>query len=169
MNSEEIKKRLGTHVVDNLVKSGMKLGLGTGSTAVWAVRRIGEHIKEGTLENILAVPTSFQTVLECEQWGIPCRSLNDSEIKGELDFSIDGADEVDGNLNLIKGGGGALLIEKIVAYASRKYAIIVTSDKLVENLGMKFPIPLEVVSEARVTVIKAVEALGVKPEIRMAV
>jgi len=168
-SQDEVKQLLGREAVDRYVKKGMKIGLGTGSTAVWAVRRLGELLKTGKLSDILAVSTSSQTIIECQKLGIPIRSINDPEIDGVLDLTIDGADEVDHDLNCTKGGGGALLIEKIVAYASKKYVIIVNKEKIVEHLGITFPIPLEVIPEARVPVIRAVEALGAKPEVRMAV
>jgi len=154
--------------VDALVKSGMKLGLGTGSTAITAVRYIGALLREGKLSGILAVPTSFQTSIECEKLGIPLFSLNSRDISAKLDLTIDGADEVDGENRLIKGGGGALLPEKIVAYASDSYAIVVDESKIVENLGVKFPVPVEVIGEARVSVTLALEKLGAEVNLRQA-
>ncbi len=169
MDTTETKKLVGFKAVDELVQSGMKLGLGTGSTAVWAVRRVGELLASGSLNSILAVPTSSQTEIECQKWNIPLRTLNDPEIDGELDLVIDGADEVDPLFRLTKGGGGALLIEKVVAYASKKVAIVVDESKLVKNLGLNFPIPTEVMRIARVPVMKALEALGATVTVRMAV
>ncbi|MCL2245446.1 MAG: ribose-5-phosphate isomerase A, partial [Treponema sp.] len=115
---EHQKKMAGITAVDMLVKSGMKLGLGTGSTAVHAVRRVGELIKQGTIHDICAFATSLQTEIECEKTGIPFYSLNSRELSEGLDLTIDGADEVDPQNRLIKGGGGALLIEKVTAYSS---------------------------------------------------
>lgn len=155
--------------MDEFVKSGMKIGLGTGSTAVWAVRRLGELLGAGKITNILAVATSSQTEMECQKAGIPLRSLNDPEIGGSLDFAVDGADEVDENLNLTKGGGGALLIEKIVAYSAKQFVVVVDSSKLVKNLGLAFPIPTEVLREARVSSARAFAGLGAQAEVRMAV
>jgi ribose 5-phosphate isomerase A len=169
MDQQEMKVLAGKRAVETLVHSGMKLGLGTGSTAIPAVRHIGALLREGVLKDILAVPTSFQTVIECEKWGIPLFNLNSREIEGRLDLTIDGADEVDPQNYCVKGGGGALLVEKIVAYASAAYAIVVDETKLAENLGLKFPVPLEVVPEARIPVIKALEALGAEPLLREAV
>jgi ribose 5-phosphate isomerase A len=168
MNPQEMKERAGRCAVEALVKSGMKLGLGTGSTAIPAVRHIGGLLAQGKLKDIRAVATSFQTVIECEKWGIPLFSLNSREIGGELDLCIDGADEVDGRNRCIKGGGGALLLEKIVAYAAAAYAIVVDESKLAEPLGLRFPIPLEVVGEARLPVIRALEARGMEPTLREA-
>ncbi|MDR1627096.1 MAG: ribose-5-phosphate isomerase RpiA [Spirochaetia bacterium] len=169
MDADEIKKQVGFAAVDEFVKSGMRLGLGTGSTAVWAVRRLGGLLKAGKLQGILAVATSSQTEMECQKAGVPLRSLNDPEIGGCLDFAVDGADEVDENLNLTKGGGGALLIEKIVAYSAAKFVVVVDSSKLVKNLGIAFPVPTEVLREARLAAAKAFAALGAEAQVRMAV
>ena len=161
-----MKEAAAKAAVDALVKSGMKLGLGTGSTAIHAVRRVGELIKQGTLKDICAFATSFQTELECERLGVPLYSLNTRELNAGLDLTIDGADEVDPKHNLIKGGGGALLIEKIAAYASEKFAIVVDETKLVEQLGHKFPLPVEVLPKARMPVYRALEKLGASVVIR---
>jgi ribose 5-phosphate isomerase A len=168
MEQSAIKEIAGRVAVDALVKSGMKLGLGTGSTAITAVRYIGALLAEGKLSGILAVPTSFQTSIECEKMGIPLFSLNSREVNAELDLTIDGADEVDGENRLIKGGGGALLTEKIAAYASASYAIVVDESKIVEKLGVKFPVSVEVISEARVSVTLALEKLGAEVNLRQA-
>ncbi len=168
MDTEQIKERVGSRAVDDYVTSGMKIGLGTGSTAVWAVRRLGELLAKGALKDILAVPTSSQTIMECQDLGIPLRSVNDPEVSGELDLTIDGADEVDSSLFCTKGGGGALLIEKIVAYSSKRFIIVIDENKIVSNLGLKFPVPVEVVREARVPATKAMEHLGARVEVRMA-
>jgi ribose 5-phosphate isomerase A len=168
LDQKEMKALAGRSAVDALVKSGMKLGLGTGSTAIPAVKHIGALMAEGKLKDIKAVPTSFQTVLECEALGIPLFSLNSREIGGKLDLTIDGADEVDSRSFCTKGGGGALLLEKIIAYASASYAIVVDESKIVDNLGLTFAIPIEVIPEARVPVIRALEALGAEPVIREA-
>jgi ribose 5-phosphate isomerase A len=146
----------------------MKLGLGTGSTAVEAVRRVGELVRDGKLSDLKVVPTSFQTEVACRALGIGLWSLNDPSIAGRLDLTIDGADEVDPAWRLVKGGGAAMLIEKIVAHASRDYAIVVDSSKIVGRLGEKAPVPVELVPEALTTVSQAVEALGGIPVLRMA-
>ncbi|MDR1353149.1 MAG: ribose-5-phosphate isomerase RpiA [Treponema sp.] len=168
-DQKEMKALAGRSAVEALVKSGMKLGLGTGSTAIPAVKHIGALLAEGTLKNIKAVPTSFQTTLECEALGIPLYSLNSREIDGNLDLTIDGADEVDSRNFCTKGGGGALLLEKIIAYASASYALVVDESKTVDNLGLTFAIPVEVIPEARVPVIRALEALGAEAVLREAV
>jgi ribose 5-phosphate isomerase A len=168
MNQSEIKALVGKTAVERLVKSGMKLGLGTGSTALPAVRHVGLLLREGKLRDIKAVSTSFQTSMECEKWGIALYTLNSGEIGGRLDLTIDGADEVDGRHWCTKGGGGALLVEKITAYASASFCVVVDESKIVENLGLKFPVPLEVVPEARRTVTLALEALGAEVTLREA-
>lgn len=168
MEQSAIKEMLGKAVVDALVKNNMKLGLGTGSTAIHAVRHIGALMSQGRLKGILAVPTSFQPLIECEKWGIPLYTLNSREIGGRLDLTIDGADEVDGNNYCVKGGGGALLMEKIVAYASAAYAIVVDESKCVDALAMKFPLPVEVIPEARIPVALELEKLGAEVMLREA-
>jgi ribose 5-phosphate isomerase A len=169
MDQQAMKELAGRGAVEALVKSGMRLGLGTGSTAIHAVRHVGALLTQGVLKDIRAVPTSFQTQLECERLGIPLFSLNSPEIGGALDLTIDGADEVDPQGCCVKGGGGALLLEKIAAYASAIFAIVTDESKLVERLGQSFPVPLETVPEARVTVSRAAEALGAEVMLREAV
>jgi len=167
--TERLKKLAGTAAVDNMVKSGMKLGLGTGSTAVHAVRRVGELMAQGVLRDISAFATSFQTEIECERLNIPFFSLNSRELAGGLDLTIDGADEVDPKNRLIKGGGGAMLIEKIAAYASSSYAIIVDESKVKEHIGSVFPVPVEVIPAARVQTVKALEKIGASVILREAI
>ena len=164
-----MKEAAGKAVVQNMVKSGMKLGLGTGSTAIHAVRMVGELLKQGALRDICAFATSFQAEIECEKLRIPFYSLNSRELSAGLDLTIDGADEVDPYNRLIKGGGGALLIEKLAAYASSAYAIIVDESKLTESLGSGFPVPVEVIPAARVQVIKALEKIGASVILREAI
>jgi ribose 5-phosphate isomerase A len=168
-DQNRLKEKAGFAAVDALVKSGMKLGLGTGSTAIHAVRRVGELLQRGSLCDISAFATSFQTEIECEKLGIPFYTLNSQELSDGLDLTIDGADEVDPHSRLIKGGGGAHLIEKLAAYASSSFAAIVDESKIVENLGIKFPVPVEVVPEARVQAAKALEKFGADVMIREAV
>jgi len=164
-----MKEVAGRAAVDAMVKSGMKLGLGTGSTAIHAVRRVGELLANGELRDITAFATSFQTEIECEKLGIPFYPLNSRELSGSLDLTIDGADEVDPQNRLIKGGGGAMLVEKLAAYASTAFAVAVDESKIVGNIGTAFPIPVEVVPGARLTATKAIEALGGKATLREAV
>ncbi|MCL2044026.1 MAG: ribose-5-phosphate isomerase RpiA [Treponema sp.] len=168
----QMKKAAGKTAVDNLVKNGMKLGLGTGSTAIHAIRRVGELLAQGMLRDISAFATSFQAEIECEKTGIPYYPLSSRELSGCLDLTIDGADEVDPQNFLIKGGGGAMLIEKITAYNSGLYAIIVDESKIVgctdgsSSLGTGFPVPVEVVPVARITVTKALIDLGATVTLR---
>jgi len=124
----------------DFVESGMRVGLGTGSTAAWMVRCLGEMVRDDGLK-IKGVPTSTRTAELARQVGIQVISLDEAKW---LDLTIDGADEFDANLNLIKGGGGALLQEKIVATASDQMIVISDASKEVENLGA-FPLPVEVV------------------------
>ena len=139
LSPTELAKYAAARRAAEFVESGMKVGLGTGSTAAWLVKRLGERVAEEGLE-IIAVPTSTQTAKLAEEVGITVSTLDDA---GWLDLTIDGADEYDGELNLIKGGGGALLQEKIVATASDRMIVIADSTKKVETLGA-FPLPIEV-------------------------
>jgi ribose 5-phosphate isomerase A len=130
---------------------------------------VGELLAAGTLKNMFAFPTSFQSHIECEKWGIPVYTLNAPEIGGRLDLTIDGADEIDGENRLVKGGGGALLIEKIAACNSAAYAIVADEKKLVEHLALAFPLPVEVIPEARIPVTLALEKTGAQVRLREAV
>lgn len=123
------------------VKSGMIVGLGSGSTALYAVREIARKLNEGELKGILGVPTSLEVEREARELGIPLTTLEDHST---VDLTIDGADEVDPQLDLIKGGGGALLREKILAQASQREIIVVDETKLSDNLGTRFALPVEV-------------------------
>ena len=138
---ETLKKEAAVKAAD-FIESGMVVGLGSGTTAKYAVIEIGNRIKSGELKNIVGIPTSNATKQLAEKNGIP---LTDFGNVNEIDLTIDGADEIDKNLNLIKGGGGALLHEKIVAQASQKEIIIVDDSKLSERLCEKFVLPVEVV------------------------
>ena len=136
----------------DFVESGMKVGLGTGSTAAWLVRCLGEMVREEGLK-ITGVPTSLRTAQLAREVGIEVASLNQAKW---LDVTIDGADEYDGELNLIKGGGGALLHEKIVATASDQMVVIADLSKRVEQLGA-FPLPVEVIEMGWLTTKALVE------------
>lgn len=155
-----------TMITEGKIFSGMKIGLGTGSTAMPAVRRIAERINDGTLKDIKAVATSFQTTLECEKLGIPVYSMNDKIIGGKLDLAIDGADEATPEGSLIKGGGAALLREKIIAYNSKVFVIVADESKAVTDHGTKFPLPVEIIGEARIPVTNELNALGAECVIR---
>lgn len=138
LSPDEIKKQVGVQAAQ-LIQSGMTIGIGTGTTAHWLIIELAKKIKEGL--QCKAVPTSLQTKELAEKEGIPLLELNDVM---RLDLTIDGADEIDANLQLIKGGGGALLQEKMVAAASQKLIIIADHTKMVDTLG-KFPLPVEVI------------------------
>ena len=171
MTQNEQKELVASTAIDTLIKdkkifSGMKIGLGTGSTAIPAVKHLAKRINDGTLKDIKAVVTSFGTQNLCEELGIPVYSMNDKIIGGHLDLAIDGADEVDPKNNVIKGGGAALLREKIVAYNSDQFVVVADSTKIVDSLGTKFPLPVEIIGEARVPVAKALNALGAECTLR---
>ena len=151
---------IDTLISKGLIFSGMKIGLGTGSTAMPAVKRLAYHIQNGNLKDVKAVVTSFQTQNACQDYGIPVYSMNDKIIGGQLDLAIDGADEVDPECNCIKGGGAAHVREKIVEYNSKIFVVIADSSKSVENIGTKFPVPVEIIADARVPVTKALNELG---------
>jgi ribose 5-phosphate isomerase A len=143
-----------------LVQPGMLVGLGTGSTAYWAIEKLGEMVKGGL--NIRAVATSVASEKQAKELGIPITSF--SEIQ-QLDIDIDGADEVSYDLQIIKGGGGALLREKIVAMASRKKVIVADERKYVKTLG-KFPLPIEIIPFGWELVFRAVQSLQGGPTLR---
>lgn len=172
MTKDEQKQAAATGAIDTLIAegkifSGMRIGLGTGSTAMPAVRRLWQRIQDGTLRDIAAVPTSFQTQLACESYGIPVFSLSSRRIAGHLDLCIDGADEIDMQNNLIKGGGAALLREKLCAYNSSVYAIVADESKSVPDLGTRFPLPVEIIPEAHCSVVNALQdTLGAECTLR---
>ncbi len=145
------------------VQSGMKLGLGTGSTAIYATRRIGEMLESGELRDIVAFATSKGTFAEAVRLGIPMLS---DDLPCDLDLTIDGADEVDPELNVIKGGGGALLREKIVAQVSRRVIIVVDETKPSPQLGTHWPVPVEVIPFGWRSQARYLESLGATYTIR---
>ncbi|GAP25058.1 ribose-5-phosphate isomerase RpiA [Gluconobacter japonicus] len=158
----EIHKRTAARQAADMVKSGMVVGLGTGSTATYMIERLGERITEGL--HIVGIPTSEDSARKAKKAGIP---LTDFAAHRRLDIAIDGADEVQrGPLHLIKGLGGALLREKIVAQAAKKFVVIVDGSKPVDHLGERAPIPVEVISfgwECTAERLSACGAKGVKP------
>ena len=174
INQNEQKVLAAVTAIDTLIKegkifSGIKIGLGTGSTAMPAVKRLSERIKDGTLKDVKAVATSFQTTVACQELGIPVYSMNDMTIGGSLDLAIDGADEVGPGNSLIKGGGAALLREKIIAYNSKEFVIVADESKVVESHGTKFALPVEIIAEARVSIIRELEKLGAECILRKGV
>lgn len=149
-----------------LVKSGTIVGLGTGSTTAYAIQYIGDRLKSGDLKDIVGIPTSFQAEVLAKQYGIPLTTLDAID---HIDLAIDGADEVDPQKNLIKGGGAAHTREKVVDYLANQFIVVVDSGKLVDRLGSVFAVPVEVIPMAISPVMRAIEKLGGKPELRMGV
>jgi ribose 5-phosphate isomerase A len=161
-NVEALKRQAGEKAVE-AIRSGMVVGLGTGSTAVHAVRALGELLRAGRLRDIVAIPTSEATAADARAWGIPLTTLSAHPV---IDVTIDGADEIDPQLNLIKGLGGALLREKIVAVASRRVIIISDDRKLVQRLGTRAPLPVEVIPFAQRPVADYLAGLGARVVLR---
>eukprot|EP00544_Gedaniella_sp_CCMP2646_P004899 CAMPEP_0202488644 /NCGR_PEP_ID=MMETSP1361-20130828/6632_1 /ASSEMBLY_ACC=CAM_ASM_000849 /TAXON_ID=210615 /ORGANISM="Staurosira complex sp., Strain CCMP2646" /LENGTH=245 /DNA_ID=CAMNT_0049118261 /DNA_START=164 /DNA_END=901 /DNA_ORIENTATION=+ len=168
LSQDELKKQVGYKAVDDYVKSGMVVGLGTGSTAYFAVERVGEKLKSGELKDIVAIPTSVRTKEQAESLDIPLVTL---DTHSKLDVAIDGADEVDPDLNLVKGGGGALLREKMVEICADKFIVIVDESKLCDGLGPGFPVPVEITPFCHEHIMRTIAALpsceGCKPVLRM--
>jgi len=160
LTQDELKKMVGYQAVDDYVRSGMVIGLGTGSTAAFAVERVGQLLKSGQLKDIIAIPTSVRTKEQCEALGIPLTTLGTPESRfSKLDVAIDGADAVDPALNLVKGGGGALFREKIVEECAEKFIVIVDESKLCDGLGPGFPLPVEIVPFCYEHTMNAIAAL----------
>lgn len=155
MSTDDLKRQAAARAVEQ-VRDGMKLGLGTGSTAKHFVELLGERVKAGL--TVVGVPTSEATRADAERCGVPLTTL---EKVDRLDLTVDGADEVDPNLELIKGGGGALLREKIVAAASDRMIVIADETKWVETLG-RFPLPIEVIPFGLGATRRAIEAVFAK-------
>ncbi len=146
------------------VQSGMIIGLGTGATATLFVRRLAERIAQGELTNVVGVPTSRQIAAEAESLHFPLATLEEHPI---IDLTVDGADEVDPQFNLIKGAGGALLREKIVAQASKREVIIVDEAKLSPVLGTKWQVPIEVIPFGWRTQVDYLSTLGAQVTLRL--
>jgi ribose 5-phosphate isomerase A len=153
----EDQKRAAAERAVEWVESGMVVGLGTGSTAVWAIRAIGAALREGRLRDVVGVPTSRASEHHAGAAGIPIVALADRPV---VDLTIDGADEVDPALNLIKGHGGALLREKVVAQATRREVIVVDDSKPSPQLGTKMSLPVEVLQFAFAVERAYLESLG---------
>ena len=153
-------KRIAAEKAVEQVKPGMIVGLGSGSTAEWAIRKIGELVKEGL--NIQAVASSVKTEKLAKEMGIPIIDFKNID---RIDLSIDGADEVDDNGHLIKGGGGALLREKMLAYNSKRFIVIIDESKRVKTLG-KFDLPVEIIPFAADITMKRLKETGSRPVLR---
>jgi ribose 5-phosphate isomerase A len=151
------QKRAAAERAVEWVESGMTVGLGTGSTAVWAIRALGAALADGRLRDIVGVPTSTVSEHDARAAGIPIATLADRPV---VDLTIDGADEVDPSLHLIKGHGGALLREKVVAQASRREVIVVDDSKPSPRLGTKMSLPVEVLQFAATIERRYLESLG---------
>ncbi|HXW92270.1 MAG TPA: ribose-5-phosphate isomerase RpiA [Terriglobales bacterium] len=158
--AKDEEKQAAARASLRFVNPGTIVGLGTGSTAAFAVRMLGERVRAGL--KIRGIPTSTATKELATANGIPLTSLDEFQ---QIDVTIDGADEFDPQLNLLKGGGGALLREKIIASASKSLVIIADSGKQVPVLG-KFPLPVEVIPFAQALIKKNIEALGAKVKVR---
>src|SRR5580704_10303079 len=158
--ANELEKEAAARASLKFVREGDIVGLGTGSTAAYAVRFLGERVQAGL--KILGIPTSIHTRDLAASLGIPLTTLDEFQ---QIDVTIDGADELDADLRLIKGGGGALLREKIVASATKQLVIVADASKRVPVLG-KFPLPVEVIKFAQALITKRIEALGAKVELR---
>ena len=156
----ELKRNVG-YAAAKLVEDGNIVGLGTGSTTLFFIEKLGKMIAEEELE-IMGIPTSYQSFLLAKESGIPVTTLEEHDI----DIAVDGADEVDSSLNLIKGGGAAHTMEKIVDSAAAKFIVIVDDSKVVDKLG-KFPVPVEVIPQACRTVSNHVKQFGGVPALRM--
>lgn len=161
---DALKAEAGNAAVDRFVRSGMRLGLGTGSTAEKMLDALAERLASGGLEDVAGVPTSAATAARCGELGIPLLTLEEA---GELDLVIDGADEIDPQLDLIKGLGGAHLREKVVAAAARQMVVVADESKVVGRLGERAPLPVEVIPFALPVAQRLLRGLGWEPELRV--
>lgn len=158
---EQAKKRAAIEAVKH-IKDGFILGLGSGSTVAYAIQEVGKRIKQEGL-NLLGVPTSHQAFTLAIRNGIPITTLDEHP---QLDIAIDGADQIDTRLNLIKGMGGALTREKIVASAAKQFIVVADETKLTEKLGARHPVPIEVLPFASSTVTSELKKMGGKVVLR---
>ncbi len=161
--TDDLKKKAALKAVE-FIETGMILGLGSGSTSWFVLEEIGKRVGTGQLKSIIGIPSSIQTAADARQFGIPLASLDEYP---EIDLTIDGADEVDRDLNLIKGGGGALLREKILAQNSRRFIIVVDESKLSPALGVKRVVPVEVIPFGSYPVLNYLKALSVNAKLRL--
>ncbi len=160
--SNDLEKQAAARASLQFIKDGQVVGLGTGSTAAYFIQFLGERVKAGL--KIRGIPTSIHSQQLSEKYGIPLTTLDEVE---QIDVDIDGADEFDPQLNLIKGGGGALLREKIVASASRKFVVVSDATKQVPVLG-RFPLPVEVIPFAQTLLTREITAMGATVSLRKA-
>lgn len=168
----DLAKRAVGVAAAGLVESGMRLGLGTGSTTAFAIEAIGQRVREEGLV-VTGVPTSFAAERLARQHGVPLLTLDDLGLdsmdpkKAALDLAIDGADEVSPDLDLIKGRGAAHVREKVVAALAARFVVLVDNSKLVERLGTTMPVPVEVLPMAAAAVARSLRGLGGAPTLRM--
>jgi len=162
MTVEDLKRQAGDYAAE-FVRDGQIVGLGSGSTARYATLRSDELLREGSLRGILAIPTSNETAALAQREGIPLTTLEEHPV---VDITLDGADEIDPHLNVIKGLGGFLLREKIVAFATRLEVIVADGSKWVPRLGTRGPVPVEVVRFGWQNTLRALERTGAKPTLR---
>jgi ribose 5-phosphate isomerase A len=163
LTDRDAQKRAAAGRAVALIESGMRVGLGTGSTAWHVVDLLGARLRDGSLRDIIGVPTSRATAEQARSLDIPLSTLDETT---ELDLAIDGTDEVDPTLDLIKGLGGALLWEKIVARAAARLVIVADDSKEVQRLGTRAPLPVEVVQFGWRTHESTFDALGARPQLR---
>ena len=163
MGWREAAKRRAAEEAAEQVESGSVIGLGSGSTAAHAIRFLGTRLRSGGLEEVLGVPTSPQAAAEAVQSGVPLTTLDEHPA---LDLAIDGVDQIDGELNAIKGGGAALLREKVVASASRRFIVVADGTKLTERLGEGCQLPIEVLPFALRPVLNRIGELGAEASVR---
>jgi ribose 5-phosphate isomerase A len=164
-DSQAALKQAAAEYAIRYVESGMTVGLGTGSTAIFAIRRIGAMLKSGELKHIIGFATSKGSWDAAVELGIPMLT---EDLPKNIDVTIDGADEVDPQLNLVKGGGGALLREKLVAQATAREIIVVDDGKLSDRLGTKHVLPIEVLPFGWRSQARFLESLGAKYVVRQA-
>ena len=160
----QMKKAVAKAAVDQ-IQNGMILGLGSGSTAALMIEALAMKINSGEIKDVVGVTTSFQGEVLASELGIPLKSLSSVS---EIDLAIDGADEVDPNFQLIKGGGACHVQEKLVAALAEKFIVVVDSSKLVEKLNLDFKLPVEVLPSAWKQVKRSLEQLGGTSSLRMA-
>lgn len=156
-------KRAAAEAAADEVEDGMLLGLGTGSTVAHFLKVLARRLQEGDLRGIRGVPTSVRTATEAHSLEIPLTNLDDDPV---LDLAVDGADEVSPDLDLIKGLGGALLREKVVAQAAHRFIVVADGTKLVNRLGTRAPVPVEVLPFAAAPVRRFAEGLGARVTVR---
>jgi ribose 5-phosphate isomerase A len=159
---KEAMKKLAGEMACEYIEDGMVVGLGTGSTVYYTILKVAEMVKDGM--DIIAIPTSKRTEELALERGIPLTDFNEHP---DIDVTIDGADEVDPNLDLIKGWGGALVREKIVASATKKLVIVADGTKTVDMLGTKSPLPVEIIPFSHRVVVKHLKQMGCTPVLRV--